>query len=94
MAYEIEWTAPAKENFSKIVGYLYDTWGEASAEKFTIKLQASLRVLEEFPFTGKQHDHITAVHELVISRHHSLYYIVHARKVMLLNILNSNQKPH
>ena len=94
MAYELEWTDPAKENFSEIAGYLYDTWGEASAEKFATKLEASLKVLEQFPFAGKQHDHIPAVYELVISRHHSLFYIVNARKVMLINILNSAQRKH
>ncbi|MDR6809326.1 plasmid stabilization system protein ParE [Dyadobacter sp. BE34] len=94
MAYEIEWTDPAKENFSEIVGYLFDTWGEASAEKFTAKLEASLAILEQFSFAGKQHDHIPAVHELVISKHHSLFYIVHDRKVMVINILNSARRRH
>ena len=94
MAYEIEWTDPARENFSEIAGYLYDTWGEASAEKFTTKLGASLEILEQFPFAGKQHDHVPAVRELVISKHHSLFYIVHDRKVMLINMLNSSKRKH
>ncbi len=92
MAYEIEWTDPAKENFSEIVGYLYDIRGEASAEKFTTKLEASLKTLEQFPLAGKQHDHIPAVHVLVITKHHSLFYILHGRKVMLINILNSARR--
>ena len=94
MAYEIEWTDPAKENFSEIVGYLYDTWGEASAEKSTTKLEGSLEILKQFPFAGKQHDYISAIHELVISKHHSVFYIVHDRKVMLINILNAAKRRH
>lgn len=69
--------------------------GEKLVQKnFRQSLEGSLKTLEQFPFAGKQHDHIPAVHELVITKHHSLFYIVHDRKVMLINILNSGKRGH
>ncbi len=89
MAYEIKWTRLAKDDYSEIVRYLYDTWGERSAEKFTDNLQASLKRLEEHPFIGKQDNFIYSIRELVLSKRHSLFYTVFDDIVLIMNIVNT-----
>ncbi|MEO6283228.1 MAG: type II toxin-antitoxin system RelE/ParE family toxin, partial [Dyadobacter sp.] len=88
----LKWTSLAKDNYLDTVSYIYDTWGESSAEKFTDNLETSLKNLERFPFVGKQHDLIPSVRQLVLGRQQSLYYTVFDNMVLILNIIDARKR--
>jgi len=88
MAYEIKWTQVAKDNYHEIVSYIYDTLGEIIAERFTDELQFRLSKLEIFPFIGKQHSTLSAVRQLIVGKHHILFYAVVDYSVIVLNVLD------
>ncbi|WP_090376016.1 type II toxin-antitoxin system RelE/ParE family toxin [Dyadobacter sp. SG02] len=92
MAYKIEWTRLAKEDYTEIVSYLYDIWGDLSAEKFTNNLQASLGRLEEYPFIGKEDNFIPSMRKLVLGKRHSLFYTVYDDIVLIMNIKSTSRK--
>lgn len=92
MSYELKWTPLAKDNYLETVSYIYDTWGELSAEKFTDDLEASLKNLERFPFVGKQHHMIPSIRQLVLGRQQSLYYTVFDNMVLILNIMDARKQ--
>ncbi len=89
MAFEIKWTPAAKENYHAIVSYIYDEFGADSAEKFTDELQTRLQYLEKFPFIGRQHSSLSAVRQLVISKHQMLFYTVLEDSVIVLNVIDN-----
>ena len=88
MAYELKWTQVAKDNYHEIVSYIYDTLGEVIAERFTDELQSRLSKLEIFPFVGKQHSTLSSVRQLIIGKHHILFYTVIDNSVIVLNVLD------
>ena len=92
MSYEIKWTPLAKDNYFETVSYIYDAWGEISAEKFTDDLEASLKNLERFHFIGKPHALLPSVRELVLGKHQSLFYTVFENTVLILNLIDSRRK--
>ncbi|WP_026629581.1 type II toxin-antitoxin system RelE/ParE family toxin [Dyadobacter alkalitolerans] len=92
MAYEIKWTLLAKDNYFETVSYIYDTWGETSAEKFTDNLEASLKNLERFHFIGKPYPLLPSVRQLVLGKHQSLFYTVFENTILILNLIDSRRK--
>ena len=46
---KISWTPRAIEDYSKILAYLYETWGAGSVKKFTAQFENTLKSIEKNP---------------------------------------------
>ncbi len=91
MVYEVKWTNAARDNYRDIVSFIYDKWGQNSAERFTEELQTALMHLTTFPFMGRQDAKLSYVRQLVISGHQILFYSVVDDFIVVLNVIDSKR---
>jgi plasmid stabilization system protein ParE len=88
MAYTLIWSEDAQENVHQILDYLLDSWGDAIADQFSERLIKAGRQLENMPYSGTRHRQLSAVRELRILPHQTVYYTVieKDREIFILNI--------
>jgi plasmid stabilization system protein ParE len=91
MAYQIDWTERATEDFLAIVNYLEQDWSQSIAENFIITCYKKLDILEKLPFIGAVSSKITSVRRVLITKHIALYYQVNGQTVLLLNFFDMRQ---
>ena len=90
MAYTLIWSDDAQENIRDIISYLLDSWGDPVAERFSERLVAAGRRIEQMPYLGKRHQQLSAVREWRIQPYHTLFYTVleSEREIFILNVID------
>ena len=90
MAYALIWSDDAQENIRDVISYLLDNWGDPSAERFSDRLIAAGRQIEQMPYSGKRHRQLSAVREWRIQPYHTLFYTVieSEAEIFVLNVID------
>ena len=92
---KISWTPRAIEDYSKILAYLYETWGAGSVKKFTAQFENTLKSIEKNPGMFTKTLKKKNVHKGFITKHTSLFYEVKIRKkeIILLTFWDNRKDP-
>lgn len=93
MARQIVWTPQARDDYSNLVSYLLDNFGDKLAESFTDRLASVLKSLEVMPFIGKSHPRFTAIRQVIIKPYTVLCYTVLVDQIVVINLLDSRNNP-
>ncbi len=93
MSYKVFWTSQAYSDFSKIVQFINETWGEKSAEDFIAQIDLIVELLSKNPFIGKVIYLKRHIRSFVISKQTSLIYRIKGEKIIILNLFDNRQSP-
>ena len=93
MALKIFWTKRADKNFSQILNYLSEEWGDNVAKAFARKVYDFLEILSEFPEIGTIENKEKEIRGFTILRQVNLFYRITDNKVILLNFFDNRQNP-
>ncbi|MBS1526104.1 MAG: type II toxin-antitoxin system RelE/ParE family toxin [Bacteroidetes bacterium] len=92
MGLEVRWTEKAEFTFDHIVSFIENNWGKNSSEKFINKTAKLLLSISVHPFLFPESG-IDNVRKAVITRQTSLFYEVHADRIMLVFFGDNRQDP-
>lgn len=84
MAYELVWSAEAKNDFKKIILYLKENWSVQSSEKFVQQTFRTLAKLAEMPIGRRTSRESIYVYKL--DRKNALFFILEDNYLVLLSI--------
>lgn len=93
MALTIYWSIRADRKFDKIIGYLYEEWGEVVTKAFVKKVYDFLDILVEFPEIGSVEHIERNIRGFVIVKQLTLFYKIKDDKIILLNFFDNRQGP-
>ncbi len=93
MAFEVEWSGDAVEDFEEIITWLEQHWSEEIAADFAIRVSEVIQILQKMPFAYRVISKKRAVRRCVISKQTSMFYKVQKNKVILLAFFDSRQNP-
>ena len=93
MSYKIRWTVNAYSDFSQIVLYIKEKWGNKSAEDFINRIDTIANIISVFPQLGKIIHPQKQIRALVISKQTTLVYRVKSDSIILLNLFDNRQEP-
>ena len=93
MAFEIEWSDNAIQDFNRVVDYLQVKWSVSTADRFITNLDAQLENLSHFPLIGISSKKDESARYIVITKHNKLYYRIKDSKIYILNIFDTRQDP-
>ena len=77
----------------KIIGYLYEEWGEVVTKAFVKKVYDFLDILVEFPEIGSVEHIERNIRGFVIVKQLTLFYKIKDDKIILLNFFDNRQGP-
>jgi plasmid stabilization system protein ParE len=93
VALTIYWTKRADKRFDRIIGYLYEEWGEVITKAFVKKVYDFLDILIEFPEIGSVEHAEREIKGFVIVKQLTLFYKIKEDKIILLNFFDNRQDP-
>ncbi len=89
----IEWTFHAQAELNAIYDYLERNWTEREIKRFSKRLDENLAVIAKFPFVFPTSEKNKSVRRCVVSKQTSLYYLVEAKKIIILSLFDNRQNP-
>ncbi len=93
MAYEIEWTAIAEQQYGEIVHYIAEKWSIDIASKFINTVEKKLELLAQFPQLGRSSYKRKQVRKFPLSRQNTLIYQLIGNTIFILEIYDTRQNP-
>ena len=80
----------AKEDFSDILYYTWQLWGENQKERYAQKLDAALKTIAQFPTIGVlRADLFSSCRVFQVERHCIFYHLLGSETVEILRILST-----
>lgn len=89
--YKIEWSARAVSDFNQIIRYLSENWNEREIKKFVRQIDKNINYIQSCPLIFPATSHRPGVRRCVISKIHTLYYLVEDKTIYLVTIWDNRQ---
>ena len=93
MAFEIDWSDIALEDYQRILDYLQLNWSEKVSGNFEIILNKKLDLLRFQPNRGALSPKYVDVRSILITRQNKLYYHIGENSISILTIIDTRQDP-
>ena len=93
MAYKINWSEIALEDYNGIITYLITNWSFSVASDFEDTVNKKLENLSKRPFVGIKSDKNSSVRSILFTPHNRLYYRITEQIIELLTIIDTRQNP-
>jgi plasmid stabilization system protein ParE len=94
-SHKIVLSALAKEDFSDILWYTWQRWGESQRDRYAEKLDAALKNLSHFPNLGMPRDDLfRGCHVLNVEKHSFFYRITGNNTLEIIRILSTRMNVH
>jgi len=93
MAYTVEWSRNASDDFEEIFEYLKDNWSYKIAHEFTVELLIKVELIAVSPQLGTSSEKDTSIRRMLITKHNYLYYKVYTDRIVLLDFIDTRQDP-
>jgi plasmid stabilization system protein ParE len=93
MAFLIEWTDKAIQDFEQIITYLEQNHSDETAADFAIKVSQILDLLSQMPLMYPLVSPQRNVRKCVITKQNLMFYRVLEQKVTILNFFDTRQNP-
>ena len=78
----------AEEDFSDILQYTLETWGEAQARAYAAVLDKALQTIQRHPLIGHRRPELSAAHRIFPAGRHIIVYRAEADAVRVSRILH------
>jgi plasmid stabilization system protein ParE len=92
MSYPVYWTKEANETFDLTINFIEKQWGEKEAGKFINRTLKLLLTIAKHPYLFKA-SVSQNVRKGAISKQCSVFYEVHADKIIILFFWDNRQEP-
>lgn len=89
--YKIKWSARAADDFEQIIRYLSENWNEREIRKFVRQIDKNITYIQTSPLTFPATFHYPGLRRCVISKIHTLYYLVQNRTIYLIRIWDNRR---
>ena len=86
-------TPDAQSDLIDIRRFTLDRWGEAQSKKYLFELRQTLHLLAETPSLGKPRPDVGAGVLSFPHVSHVIYYVLHARQLVVLGVLHKRMVP-
>lgn len=93
MAYKINWSEIALEDYNEIINYLITNWSFSIASDFGDIVNKKLDNLSKRPFIGIKSNKNSSVRSILFTPHNRLYYRITNQTIELLTIIDPRQNP-
>lgn len=91
MAYQINWTEIALEDYKRVIDYLLSEWSIAVAMEFENIVNQRLINLSRHPFTGIKSEKNPMIRSILFTKHNRLYYRIEDNCIELLAIIDTRK---
>jgi plasmid stabilization system protein ParE len=93
MALKIVLSPEAIKQLDLILDYLEKNWNEAVINQFLFRLVKDFNIISEFPHSFPVSNKRKQLRKCVLSKQHSLFYIVRKNKIHIVSIFDNRQSP-
>ncbi len=93
MNYKIRWTSNFYSDFSQIVSFITERWGNKSAEDFINRVDIYINMLKLFPHLGKIIHYQRQIRALIISKQITIICRIKSDNIIILNLFDNRQDP-
>jgi len=93
MSLDISYSIYAEETLQSVYDFIYDSFGSASADKFTLKADSVIKRIAKNPFMFKASSIDENVRVALITKQTSLLYLVTKTTIYLLFFWDNRQEP-
>ena len=92
--YRIEWSEHAINDFNTIVRFLSENWGKREIRNFVRLIDKNISQIQAHPDTWPRTSYHPGLRRCVLSKIHTLYYLVEKDKIYIVTIWDnrSNNK--
>lgn len=88
---KIEWSARAADDFEQIIRYLSENWNEREIRKFVRQIDKNINYIQTSPLIFPGTSYRPGLRRCVISKIHTLYYLVQNRTIYLITIWDNRR---
>ncbi len=89
--YKIEWSVRAVNDFNQIIRYLSENWNKREIRKFVRQIDKNISSIRISPFTFPGTSYRPGLRRCVISKIHTLYYLIQDNTIYLIAIWDNRQ---
>ena len=89
----IIWSPRSKLDYTKLIDYLIEEWGQQSSDNFKDRLREVLNRISENPALYQASKKKSNIRRCVVSKQTSLYYRVKKREIELITFFDTRQHP-
>ncbi len=89
--YKIEWSVRAANDFNQIIRYLSANWNEREIKKFVRQVDKNISYIQIFPLTFPATSYHPGLRRCVISKIHTLYYLIQDKTIYIITIWDNRQ---
>ncbi|MFN3851726.1 MAG: type II toxin-antitoxin system RelE/ParE family toxin [Spirosomataceae bacterium] len=92
MAYKINWTKTALEEFHKITDYIAEVRSEKSAQVFVKKAYDMSILLKEFPEIGIESTKKQGIRSVIIQKNFRMFYTFQNQIITIIGVVDVRRK--
>lgn len=89
--YKIKWSARAASDFNQIIHYLSENWNDREIRKFVRQIDKNINRILTSPIIFPATSYRPGLRRCIISKIHTLYYLVQDGTIYLITIWDNRQ---
>ena len=93
MALKIEFSKRANSKLDRILNFLHTEWSQKVASEFLETLYITIDNIAVFPEIGLLLNEEKGIRGFLVTKHTRLYYRIQKDKLILLNFIDTRQRP-
>jgi len=93
MSLPIVFSPTAEHTLLSVTRFIKEKWGKKASDKFKIKVDKTLRILQEQPFIFKASILAPEIRKGIISKQTSFIYQVHSDRIEIHFFIDNRQDP-
>jgi len=93
MSLPIFFSPTAEHTLLSITKLIKDKWGKRTSDKFRIKVDKTLRILQDQPFIFKASDFSPEIRKGIVSKQTSFIYQVYSDRIQIHFFIDNRQDP-
>ena len=91
--YSVYISARVKERMKQLAEYIYDEFGSKSEKCFLDKLNRSINIIIQNPYSFRVCDNMTDIRMCVVTSQNILYYTITNEQIRLLSLEDTRMNP-
>jgi plasmid stabilization system protein ParE len=92
MGLKVVWSRRAEKNYTQILDYIVNRFGEASGRKYFERVQNLVSLLRQHPELGTHQMSEKGIYAIVLFRRTTIFYVFSDTELRIINVVDNRWK--
>lgn len=92
MELKVAWTKRTKSNYTKILNYIVNEFGNDSGKNYYERVENLINLLQSFPELGTKQSKLNNLYGIILYRRTTIFYTFNKKNIRIINVIDNRWK--